>query len=104
MRSPLLALVLIHHPGLHPDRRGNHLLQGSRIAPQHVVRVLFHEAHQRPVADDPRLHALHQPGAQLAVRQRPQHSNIGKNCQRMMKAADKILALGQVHARLAAHA
>jgi hypothetical protein len=65
--------------------------------------VLFHEAHQRPVADDAGLHALHQPGAQFAVGQRAQHADIGKDRQRMMKAADKVLALGQVDAGLAAH-
>ena len=61
------------------------------------------KAHQRAVANDARLHALHQPGAQFAIGQRAQHADIGKHRQRMMKAADQVLALGQIHAGLAAH-
>ena len=76
------------------------LASRSRIS----SRVLFHEAHQRAVADDAGLHAFHQAGAQFAVGQRAEHADVGKDGQRMMEAADKIFALRQIHAGFAADA
>src|ERR1019366_1410877 len=98
-----LALVDIHHFGLHADRRSNHFFQRLRVPPQHIFGMLLHKAQQRPVADNPRLYALHQPGAQLAIRQGPEHSDICKHRERMVKAAEKVFTLGQIHAGLAAH-
>ena len=66
--------------------------------------MFFHKPHQGAVANEAHLHALHQPRAQLAVGQRAQHANIGKHRPRLQKIPDKILALRQVHAHLAAHA
>src|ERR1035438_9611815 len=98
-----LALVDIHHLGLHADRRCNHFFQRLRVPPQHIFGMLLHKAQQRPVADNPRLYALHQPGAQLAIRQGPEHSDICEHRERMVKAAEKVFTLGQIHAGLAAH-
>ena len=66
--------------------------------------MLLHEPQQRPVANDPRLHALHQSRAQLAVWQRSQHADIGKHRPRLQKIPHEVFALGQIHAHLAAHA
>ncbi len=49
------------------------------IAAQHFVRVLLHEADQGAVADDAGLDAFHQAGAQLAVGERAQHVDVGKD-------------------------
>ena len=73
---------------------------GSR--PSTSSDVFFHEAHQRAVADDAGLDAFHQAGAQFAIGQRAEHIDVGKHREGMMKAADKVLALGKIDAGFAA--
>ncbi len=69
---------------------------------KNLIGVFFHEAHERAVADDARLDAFHQAGAQFAIGQSAENFDVGKDGDRMMKAADEVLAFGQIDAGFSA--
>ena len=63
--------------------------------------IALHEGEELRVADDSGLDAFEESGAQFACWKRLQNIDIGEDSQRMMEAADQILARLQVDAGLA---
>ncbi len=93
-----LELVGRDDPRLDLDAPGDHLREHGGIAREQCVDVRRGEvvAHQRVLGD------LTQAAAVLAVGQRGEHRRVHEHGARLVERTDEVLALGQVHAGLAA--
>src|SRR5579884_10606 len=98
-----LALIYAYHIGLHADGGGNHVLEGLCLPAKNGVDIPLHKFKELLITNDARFDALEESGAQLAVRQGLQQVNVRKDCERVVKAADKVFACCKIHPRLSAH-
>ena len=98
------AFVLIggHDGGFHADGGDDDLLQCVGFKLKQARGVRFHEAEQRSVANDARLQAFDEAGAQLALRKSGQEIDVGDDCGGMVEGSDEIFAFGKIDAGFAA--
>ena len=101
-RRSLFLFVARNHFGFDAHRIANHAVHYIRRVRQDALRLAAHQPEQIGVGDHAMLDDFEQAGAIFALRQRVQHGWIDDHRQRLMKAADQVLAGGQVHAGFAA--
>ncbi len=106
-----LIRVFLHHGALDGDGPHQQRLQigpsqpvgGQR--PRVEVPLLHHQPlPQQRVGDEAVLGHFGQTGGELGRRQGGQRAHVGQHRPRLLERADEVLALGHVHARLAADA
>ena len=107
-RAALLALVGgTTATFAHADRSTTSATRRRRRTPPaapdgHGLAVGLERREQRLVAQRGHLHDLAQRGPQLALGERPEDGDVQHDRRRVVERADQVLALGQVHAGLAA--
>ncbi len=102
-RRSLFLFVARDHFGFDAHRIADHAVHHIRRVRQDALRLAAHQPEQIGVGDHAMFDDFEQAGAVFALRQRVQHGRIDNHRQRLMKAADQVLAGGQVHAGFAAH-
>ena len=104
MRRSGLALVAAHDLGLDLDRAREHGHERGLLEREQRLGVALERREQLGVPDRGLLDHLGEAGRALARRQRAQRLDVDRHEARLVERADQVLALAQVHARLAADA
>ena len=105
--QPGLALVGRHYFALGPGAAFDHFGHAARlelafVAARDRLAGLLDQLQQPLVAQTAHLHDFAEGGPELAGRQRGQQGDVGHEGDRLVEGADQVLALRQVHGRLAA--
>ena len=99
---PLVALVGGDGLGLGPDAPRDEILEDPGIAGPDPLDASLQRLQDGRVDRQPVLRHLGQPGPVLAVRKRRQRPDVREHHDRLVERPDQVLALGQIHRRLAA--
>lgn len=98
----VLFFVLTDDVGFDADGGGYDFGEGGGVAGEDEVGVLFHVGEEAWVVDDAGLDGLLEAGAEFGGGQGAEKVGVGEDGERMVEAADEILAGGEVGAGFAA--